>query len=135
MRIADKIKEIEAYVAELEQFMPKDYKEYEQDLKTKAACERYFEKIMESVTDLCFLILKDNGFKVPEEDKQAFSILADEKIISEELAGKLKDAKGMRNILAHQYGQVDDEIVFESITIELVKDVKELLKQTKKSCL
>jgi len=65
---------------------------------------------------------------MPEEDKETFDILAKGEIISNELAIKLKDAKGMRNILSHQYGNVDDEIVFESITEELDKDVREFIK-------
>jgi len=44
------------------------------------------------------------------------------------LAGRLKDAKGIRNILAHQYGNVDDRIVFKSITKELVEDTGDFLK-------
>ena len=52
-----------------------------------------------------------------------------EKIVSVELAEKLKDAKSMRNILAHEYGIVDDTIVFESITEELGNDVRLLLEK------
>lgn len=128
MRLQDKIEEIENYISELEGIMPDNFQEYETDLKTKAACERYFEKIIEAVVDLAFLLIKDEGYKVPEEDKEAFDILEKEEIISRELAEKIKDAKGMRNILAHEYGKVDDELVFHSITEELVADVREFLK-------
>lgn len=132
MRIKDKIKEIKKYIEELEEFLPINFKEYFKDFKTKAACERYFEKIIESVVDLAFLIIKEKGFRTPEDDKNSFDILEQEKIISQELSQRLKDAKGMRNIIAHEYGNVDDEIVFESITKELVKDVKELIDSIKK---
>jgi len=127
MRINDKIREIEDYLSELEEIMPKSFHEYKTDLKTKAACERYFEKIIEAVIDLAFLIIKDKGYKIPEEDKDAFDILAQEKIISQELAVKFKEAKGMRNIIAHQYGKTDDELIFHSITQELESDVNELI--------
>ncbi len=135
MRINDKIREIENYLSELEEIMPKSFHEYKTELKTKAACERYFEKIIEAVIDLAFLIIKDKGYKIPEEDKEAFDILAQEKIISQELAIRFKEAKGMRNIIAHQYGKTDDELIFHSITQELESDVNELikfLKHTKK---
>lgn len=128
MRLQDKIEEIEKYLSELEEIMPNNFQEYRSDLKTKAACERYFEKIIEAVVDLAFLTIKDKGYKVPEEDKEAFDILEKEELIPRELAGKIKDAKGMRNILAHEYGKIDDELVFHSITEELVVDVRELLK-------
>lgn len=131
-RIKEKIAEIEEYIDELEEFMPENYESYMQDMKTKAACERYFEKITEAMVDLAFLIIKDKGLKQPEDDKEAFDALAKEKITSEELAERLKRAKGMRNIIAHQYGSVDDEIVFHSITEELVEDAETFLKSISK---
>ena len=128
MRVKDKIKEIEDYLSELVEIAPRRFQDYTQDLKTKAACERYFEKIIEAAIDLAFLVIKDKGFRVPEEDKEAFDILAEEEVISRELAERLKDAKGMRNIIAHEYGKIDDRIVFESITKEIKKDTREFIK-------
>jgi len=130
VRITDKIKEIESYLQELVEIMPISLEEYRQ-IKNKAACERYFEKIIEAVVDLSFLVIKDKGLKIPEDDKRAFDILAGEKIISIQLAEKLKDAKGMRNLISHEYGSVDDETVFSSITEELEKDVIEFIKDIK----
>ena len=128
-KIKDKINEIQKYLEELGSFSPIDFGEYEQNVEKKAACERYFEKIIEAVVDLTFLLLKNKNLKIPEEDKEAFNVLVKEKIISVELAERLKDAKGMRNILAHEYGIVDDTIVFESITEGLEKDVRLLLER------
>lgn len=131
MRINDKLEEIEKYLNELEEIKPGSFKEYITDIKTKAACERYFEKITEAVVDLAFLVIKEKHLKTPEEEKQSFEILHEAKIISEELSIKLKNAKGMRNIIAHKYGTVDDKIVFESITEELLRDVSEFVKNIK----
>lgn len=133
MRIDDKIHEIEESLSELDSFVPHSFEDYEKDHKTKAACERYFEKIIESAVDLAFIIIKENRFKTPEEDKGAFDVLAEEEIISIELSEKLKNAKGMRNIITHQYGVVDDELVFHSITYELKRDVKEFVEEVRKA--
>lgn len=131
MRIDDKINEIETYLEEISEIIPIDFEDYSRDFKTKAACERYFEKIIEAVVDLVFLIIKEKGLKIPEDDKEALDILGKGGIIKKELAERLKDAKGMRNIIAHEYGSIDDEIVYNSITEELEKDVKELIKAIK----
>jgi len=131
MRIKEKINEIEHYLEELSDIVPEDFQEYAKDKKAKAACERYFEKIIEAAVDLAFLVIKENGLKSPEEDKEAFDIIAKGKIISETLATRLKDAKGMRNIIAHEYGKIDDKIVFEAITEELERDVKEFIKKVR----
>ena len=93
---------------------------------------KYFEKIIESVVDLAFLVIKECRLKIPEEDKQAFDILNEEDVISDSLKERLKDAKGMRNILAHEYGKINDEMVFESLKEQLIPDIKEFINQIKK---
>lgn len=132
-KVNDKIQEIEKYLEELGSVLPSDFIEYKDDFRVKAICERYFEKIIEAVVDLAFLIIKDKSFKTPEDDKEAFDILANEEIISKELAEKLKDAKGMRNIIAHEYGKVDDEIVFHSVAEELGRDAEEFIESIERT--
>ena len=127
MRIKDKIKEIEKFLEELMSIMPNSFEEYLNDYKAKAACERYAEKIIESLVDLAFILIKEKNLPKPEDDQEAFEMLKNEKIISDELLKKLKDAKSMRNFLAHEYGKVNDEIIFESITEELEKGTREFI--------
>lgn len=69
----------------------------------------------------------------PEDDGQAFDTLAKEGIISNELADNLKRAKGMRNVIAHQYGGINDEMVFDAISTELMKDAKTFVRQKRKA--
>lgn len=126
-RIEDKILEINEFLDELSSIIPLDYESYKTDFKLRAASERYFEKIISAVVDLAFFVIKEKNLKQPEEDKQAFDILVDGKIISENLSGRLKDAKGMRNVLAHEYGRIDNELVFHSLAEELIPDVQEFL--------
>lgn len=131
-RIKDKICEIEKYLEELEEITPNSFEEYKADFKAKAACERYAEKIIEAIVDLAFLVIKERGYSIPENDKQIFEIISKNKVISEDLAEKLMEAKGMRNILAHEYGEVDDEIIFNAIGEELIKDSREFIKEVEK---
>ncbi|MEK6873826.1 MAG: DUF86 domain-containing protein [Nanoarchaeota archaeon] len=128
-RIKDKSEEIVRFLEQLEEITPKDYGEYERDFKTKAACERYFEKIVEACEDLAFLILREKSIKIPEKEESVFFILYKNNLINEDLYKKLKEAKGMRNIISHQYGNINDEIVFESITSQLIKDIEEFMEK------
>lgn len=128
-RITDKINEINKFVEEMKSVAPSSFEEYKSSIEKKAACERYVEKIVEAVTDLAFLAIKNKKLRIPEDDIDAFSILLEGRIISSDLATKLKNAKGMRNIISHQYGKIDDEIVFEAITEELDKDVKTFIER------
>jgi uncharacterized protein YutE (UPF0331/DUF86 family) len=126
-RIEDKIKQNEQYLSEVLSFKPQNLKEYENDLVKKLACERSFEKIAEALVDLAILVIRYKNFESPEDDDNSFRILAKNKIISEELAKKLGDIKGMRNRLSHRYAEVDDKIVFEAIDSELKEDVNEFI--------
>jgi uncharacterized protein YutE (UPF0331/DUF86 family) len=126
-RIKDKIKDIEEYLFQLEKIKPETFEKYEEDIKAKAACERFVEKIVEATNDLAILIIKEKRLTIPEEESRAFDILADSKIISEDIAEKLRKAKGMRNVLAHQYRDVNDEIIFNAVSNQLQKDVKDFL--------
>ena len=125
-RINDKVLEIGGYLSDLGNFTPDSFELYKDNKEKKAVCEHYFEKIMGAVEDLAFIIIKENKLKIGDEDK-VFSILSEQDIISDDLAKKLKEAKGMRNIIAHEYGEIDDEIVFNSIKNELIKDVEEFV--------
>lgn len=127
-RIKDKIKEIGEFLEQLKKMIPSSFDEYKSDIKTKSACERYVEKVIEAVVDLAFLVIKYKKLKLPQDDVDAFNILLENKIIDDNTADNLKEAKGMRNILAHEYGKVDDEIIFDAITQELEDDINKFIK-------
>ena len=126
-KINKKINEIQKYLDELMEMVPNTLKEYESNKIVRAACERYFEKVVESVTDLAFIVITLKKFRVPDDDIDSFRILEENGIINDELYKRLKDAKGMRNFIAHQYGQINDKLVYEAIAEELEKDVRKFI--------
>lgn len=132
-RTRDKVDEIKKYLEELDTIIPESLDEYAHDFKSKAACERYAERIIEAIIDLALLVIKDKSLRLPETDLQAFDILSESGIVTPELAAHLQDAKRMRNILAHEYGEIDDEIVFHALRDELARDAKDFLKSVKKN--
>lgn len=126
-RRGDKIVEIEGYVNNLGDFLPENFDKYMSDGKSRMACERLFEKIVEAVVDLAFLVIKKRDFKNPDYTREAFEILAEKGLISGELSLNLGNAKSMRNWLAHRYGKVDDKKVFDATKNKLFDDVEEFL--------
>lgn len=128
-RIEDKIREIEEFLEFLSARIPKTLEEYQADLEKKAICERYIEKIVEASVDLAFLIVRHKNIELSPQttEQNILGILADRGIISSSLSEKLQDAKGMRNIIAHEYGKINDEIVYESISFELEGDINEFI--------
>ncbi len=128
-RISDKINEINQYLQELTQILPSNFEAYNNSLRDKAACERYFEKIIEATVDLGFMVIKSKQFEVPDTDKGVFLILKDHGLISAKIQKKLNEAKGMRNILAHEYGKVNDKLIYQAVCKELIPDITLFLKE------
>jgi len=126
-RRGDKIVEIEGYMDRLKSIIPENFNKYLDNFVIKAACERYFEKIVEAVIDLAFLIIKENEFRSPNSDRDALNILSEKNVISSTLSDKFGDAKSMRNIIVHEYGYIDDRKVFDAMKDELFNDVEEFL--------
>ena len=126
-RSLDKKKEIERFLEELEIIFPKDFEIYSKNLEKRLASERTLEKIIEAINDLAIIILKEKRLIIPSEDTRVFDILAEKNIITFQLSEKLKRAKGMRNFLVHQYGKIDDEVIFNAIEKQIFKDVREFL--------
>lgn len=128
-RIKDKINEIENFLNNLREFAPETIEEYKKSILKKSACERVAEKIIEALVDLAFLTTRYIKEDIPADatDTKIFDVLKERGIIPESLSKKMQDAKGMRNWLAHEYGKIDDEIVFNAIKDELEKDTSEFI--------
>ena len=131
-RIKDKILDIEKYLEELEGIIPNTFGEYDGSIEKKAAGERYFEKIVEAVVDLAYLIIRKKQFNMPESEDQAFVILENKNIISQKLSKNLQNAKSMRNFIIHRYAEINNELVFNAISEELEKDIKEFVEIIKR---
>jgi len=127
-RINEKIQDIRKYLDELNSVLSVTLEEYLRDFKIRNIYERQFEKIIEAIIDMIFLIIRKEGFKIPDNEDNSFEILSKEKVISKVLTKKLKSAKGMRNIIVHEYGKIDDVLVYMAVTEELEKDVEEFIK-------
>ena len=128
-RIKDKIKEIETFLDQLKSIVPDSLEIYKADLKEKLACERLVQKIIEALLDLAFLTIKTKKLELPEDDLDAFALLEGSNILDKNISQKLKDAKGMRNIIIHQYGRIDDELIFNAANEELAEDAEAMITQ------
>jgi len=114
-RILSKIDELDSYLKELEEIMPKNYEEYANSIEKKRACERLLHISVESLIDICTLLVKGLKLGLPSSEEDLFDKLGKKKITTKEMLKKLKTMRGFRNILVHIYGEVDDEIVFQTL--------------------
>ena len=89
------------------------------DEMIQAAAERNIQVAVQAVLDICNHVVADMKLEVPDEEKQAFQILASHKFISPALAKTLAAMAGMRNVLVHEYLEVDRERVYAILTTNL----------------
>jgi uncharacterized protein YutE (UPF0331/DUF86 family) len=57
--------------------------------------------------DLALHWVVDEGWEAPDDAGSTFLVLANRKVIDRELAERMRDAVGLRNLIAHGYSLVD----------------------------
>jgi len=126
-RILAKIDELDTYLNELVQIIPATFEEYEQ-VEKKRACERLLQLCIECVIDVCRLFVSGLRLGLPSEENDLFDKMLKKKILSKEMNSLLKEMRGFRNILVHEYAAVDDELVFKTMK-EKLDDFKKFKKE------
>ncbi len=113
-RVLVKIDRLDVYLRELQDIMPENYEAY-QKIEKKRACERLLQVSIESVLDICAQIVIELRLGLPSEEDDIFEKLEQAKIITSETKETLKRMKGFRNILVHEYGRIDDRLVYDAL--------------------
>ncbi len=113
-RILAKFDELEGYLREIREIAPSSFGEYQQTEK-KRACERLLQISVERVIDVCSLIVAGLRLGLPAEEDDLFEKLEQAGIVSGEMRETLKRMKGLRNILVHEYGRIEDRIVYNTL--------------------
>lgn len=113
-RILAKIDDLDRYLEELRQVLPESYAEYMEKVEKRRACERLLQISIECIIDICNLFVSGLRLGLPAEEDDIFEKLEQAKIISPNVRSTLRSMKGFRNILVHEYGGLDNAIVFKT---------------------
>lgn len=81
--------------------------------------ERLLEVMIQAVLDIGNHVIAGLLLKKPEDYRQVFDILAQNQIISEELLPRLRALVGLRNLLVHEYFEVDHGRLYDEARIGL----------------
>lgn len=112
-RILAKIDALEGYLKELGEILPASFEEYEKKVEKRRACERLLQVSIECVIDICGLMVIGLRLGLPAEEDDLFEKLERAGVITPSRKESLKKMRGFRNILVHEYGHVNDVIVYE----------------------
>jgi len=106
-----KLDELATYRGQLAEFSGVRLDEYRGDWKTQRVVERTLQVIIETCVDISNHIIADNAMRAPKSYADSFTVLMENGVIAADLHAQLVGMAKFRNIIVHQYDQIDAEIV------------------------
>lgn len=97
--------------------------EYVKDEAIQDRVERNLQIAAQICIDIGSHVIADRGFRPPHGYGDIFMVLQEEGLLPERLASNMRKIAGFRNILVHDYLEIDPEIVFKSL--KEINDFKE----------
>ncbi|MGM0510906.1 MAG: DUF86 domain-containing protein [Thermoplasmatota archaeon] len=104
------------------------------DVKSNLAVYKAYQEMIEALTDIFAMMLKDMGGLV-EDDYSNIEKMEDKGLLDDKQEGLLKEANGLRNRLVHEYNGIEKKIAMESIKRinsqieEILEDVRGWIKK------
>jgi len=77
--------------------------------------ERYLQLSIECVLDIGTMLVTGLGLRRPERHQDVIQILIEAGVLSPELGARLTGIAGFRNILVHEYLQIDRNLVYQKL--------------------
>lgn len=109
--ILRKLSNLEAYLVQIQEYQNISLDAYMNDWKTQRIIERTLQMMVETCSDIAGHIIADEKYRVPTGYADTFQVLAENRFFNETLADSLSKMAKFRNVVVHDYDQVDGEIV------------------------
>ena len=117
--ILARIDKIRESVAKLRQFTNQPEEAFICDSLVTDSAERNLQIAVQAVIDIGNHIVADMDLGAPKDYKDIFRLLAENKIVAESLSRKLISMTGLRNVLVHEYLEIDLHLIYEIIKNDL----------------
>jgi uncharacterized protein YutE (UPF0331/DUF86 family) len=92
-----------------------------------AAVKYHFITAIEGCTRIAHHLISSEGWPVAETNADALRRLGDQDVVEPRIASALANAVGFRNVLVHQYADVDDRRVVEHL--EHLGDLEDFVRE------
>jgi uncharacterized protein YutE (UPF0331/DUF86 family) len=112
--IASRLDRLTPLLSELEAIRAGGHESYLADFRSRLAADHAIQLAVQICIDVGAHLIAELGLEAPSDYRGVFASLRAEGL-DEELAARLGDAAGMRNILVHDYLEVDDEAVWSAL--------------------
>ena len=106
-----KLSELGTYYGQIKEFADIIIDNYKNDWKTQRIVERTLQIMIETCTDIASHIISDRGMRPPTTYADTFRVLLENNIINSEMFATMEKMAKFRNVVVHQYEEVDAEIL------------------------
>lgn len=114
-----RLEALHGYLEKLKAFLDADEEEFVREPALHDLAERYLHLAVEACLDLANHWISDRALPTPDANRDTFTTLERASELSPELAEKLRGWAGFRNILVHEYLEIDHSIAYRAIHDEL----------------
>ncbi len=130
-KIARKIALLERALAYLRSRADVKPIDVENNYELRSALERNLHVAIEAALDIGEMIIAEENLPRPEEYRGVFLALGKAGIIPEDFAKRIAPMAGFRNILVHQYNEIDVDLMCKFIK-ERLDDLEEFVSYIRK---
>ncbi len=117
--VVDRLELINQYTNECKQMQDISKSAYLEDIVHQRAVERSLMNAIQSCIDLASHIRASENLESGETSREEIEALATADIITADTSTKMAEAVGFRNHLAHRYGDVDHDLVYDVLQEDL----------------
>ncbi len=132
--LSARIAKIREYVALLRRIRGMaDERRFVSDPLIYGNAERYLQLAIQALLDISNHIVADMNLNLPADSKELFDLLAKHNVLPVRLSKRLAPMAGFRNILVHEYLEIDRHRVYRALKDDLgdferfIKAVSQLL--------
>ena len=132
--VVKKLEQLAAYTKELEELLELDDSQLLLSRNLHAA-ERLVQLAADTMIDINQHFIRELNFQVPDELRGTFIMMGENEILPKKFAEKIAPLAGIRNILVHQYDDLDKNLFLRNLRNnfsdfkEYQKHIYEYLKQ------
>ena len=108
-----RLKKLDEYLGYLDDAQRYSYREFEEDPEHRGSAERFLHLAIEALTDMASHVVADDDLGDVERARDLPAVFAEHGYVDEELADTWADMIGFRNVLVHDYADIDPERVYD----------------------
>lgn len=120
--LSSRLNALEGYLADLRPFRERSREEFVREPGLHHLGERLLHLACECTLDIAHHVIAEQGFRQPDNYRDAITVLEEEGLLGPEEANRLRDWMGFRNVLVHFYANLDHGRSYDAI----VKDLGDL---------